>query len=112
MVDKIYYSSFDHEQLMRMKRVYPDAKVAPLYSFNMPLAWEYAKTLGVWAMHPKYTQLDLYPEYIDRCHEAGIWVNPWTADDPELCKKLADMGIDAFITNVPDVVRGVLGLED
>ena len=111
MVDKIYYSSFNHEQLMRMKRVYADAKVAPLYGFNMPYAWEYAKTLGVFAMHPHFDQLSLYDEYVDKCHEYGVRVNPWTIDDPEVAKALAEKGVDAFITNVPDVIKSALGIE-
>lgn len=112
MLDKIYYSSFDHEQLARMLRFDPEAKVAPLYGFNMVKPWLYSENLGAWAEHPRYNQITLYPELVDECHARGIRVNPWTCDDPEACRQLVEAGVDALITNTPDVARKVLGLED
>ncbi len=112
MLDRVFYSSFDHEQLARMLRIFPEAYVAPLYGFNMVKPWLYAENLGALASHPRYNQVFLYPEYVDECHKRGIRVNPWTVDDPEAIKSLAEAGCDALITNVPDVARKVLGLAD
>ena len=36
-------------------------------------------------------------------HAAGLAVNTWTCDDPDRIRWLADLGVDAVITNVPDV---------
>jgi len=36
-------------------------------------------------------------------HDAGVRVGVWTVDDPEEVRRLADAGVDAVITNVPDV---------
>ena len=36
-------------------------------------------------------------------HDAGLAVNTWTCDEPERIRWLADLGVDAVITNVPDV---------
>lgn len=110
MQDKIYYSSFDHEQLMRMKRLDPNAKIAPLYGFNMVKPWLYAENMGAWATHPRFNQIDLYPEMVEECHKRGIRVNPWTPDDPEVCKHLSEVGVDGIITNTPDVVKKALGI--
>ncbi len=112
MLDRVFYSSFDHMQLIRMLEIFPEAYVAPLYGFNMVKPWLYAENLGALASHPRYNQIALFPEYVDECHKRGIRVNPWTVDIPEDIKALADAGCDALITNVPDVARKVLGLDN
>lgn len=109
MQDGVLYSSFDHEQLARMLRVNPSAFVAPLYGFNMVKAWDYTANLGARATHPRDNQLTLYPEYVEKCHELGIRVHPWTVDDPDLAVKYAAMGVDAVITNQPARIRKALG---
>ena len=47
-------------------------------------------------------------EFVDRAHALGIAVNVWTVDEPEQMRALADMGVDAIITNVPSLCREVL----
>lgn len=110
MQDGVLYSSFDHEQLARMLRVNPSAFVAPLYGFNMVKAWDYAANLPAKAVHPKFTQLSLYEEYVEKCHALGIRVHPWTVDTAEDAQRLSAMGCDALITNRPDEIRTALGL--
>jgi glycerophosphoryl diester phosphodiesterase len=46
---------------------------------------------------------------VDRAHAAGIEVNSWTVDDPVRIARLGALGVDAVITNVPDVARAALG---
>jgi len=111
MKELTIYSSFDHAQLERMLKVNPDAFVAPLYGFNMVKPWDYTKNMGAKAVHPRDNQLDLYPEYVEKCHELGIRVHPWTVDDPEQAKKLAAMGCDAVITNRPSLIMEALGIK-
>ena len=93
-----------------MLDVNKDAFVAPLYSFNMLNAWDHAENMNALASHPNYSQITVnFADYVDRCHEKGIRVHPWTCDDPEIIKLLADKGCDAVITNVPDKAREALG---
>jgi glycerophosphoryl diester phosphodiesterase len=47
-------------------------------------------------------------EFVDRAHALGIAVNVWTVDEPEQMRALADMSVDAIITNVPSLCREVL----
>ena len=110
MQDGVLYSSFDHEQLARMLRVNPSAFVAPLYGFNMVKPWDYCRNMDAKASHPRYNQIELYPDYVEKCHALGIRVHPWTVDDAEAAKMLADAGCDALITNRPDFIRENLGL--
>jgi glycerophosphoryl diester phosphodiesterase len=38
-----------------------------------------------------------------------VAVNCWTCDDPDRIRWLADVGVDAIVTNVPDVALAALG---
>ena len=93
-----------------MLRVNPSAFVAPLYGFNMVKPWDYCKNMSALASHPRYNQIELYADYVEKCHELGIRVHPWTVDDADAAKMLADAGCDALITNRPDHIREALGL--
>jgi glycerophosphoryl diester phosphodiesterase len=45
---------------------------------------------------------------IDRAHELGIKVDVWTVDEPADVHALAAAGVDALVTNQPDVVLAAL----
>jgi glycerophosphoryl diester phosphodiesterase len=40
--------------------------------------------------------------------ELGRRIDVWTVDDPDEMRALAAAGVDAIMTNVPDVARSVL----
>jgi glycerophosphoryl diester phosphodiesterase len=40
--------------------------------------------------------------------EQGVRLDVWTVDDPDEIVALAAAGVDAIITNVPDVALGIL----
>ena len=103
MEDKVIYSSFDHFQIERMKQYDPCAAIAPLYSFNMLKPWNYAVDINAQAVHPKYTQIHSIENYVKECHDRGVRVNVWTANTEEEISFLLDAGVDAIITNYPDV---------
>lgn len=45
---------------------------------------------------------------IRAAHDRGLRVDVWTVDDPEEIRALAEAGVDAVVTNVPDVALAVL----
>ena len=61
---------------------------------------------GVGALH--FHEQWIGPELVARCHRAGLNVAAWTVDDPLRIRRLAEYGVDAIITNVPDRARQVL----
>jgi glycerophosphoryl diester phosphodiesterase len=56
--------------------------------------------------HPVVTQ-----EMVEAAHLRGLTVNVWTVDDPVRIRQLAEFGVDAIITNVPDQCRRALSEE-
>jgi len=57
---------------------------------------------------PALQVLKSHPRYVDRVHAHGGSVHCYTADDPADIEYLAALGVDALITNHPQVARQVL----
>jgi glycerophosphoryl diester phosphodiesterase len=43
------------------------------------------------------------PALLDAVHAAGAEVHVWTVDDPARMRMLLDLGVDAIVTNRPDL---------
>jgi glycerophosphoryl diester phosphodiesterase len=60
-------------------------------------------------LHPdRESALRASAEDVAAAHAAGLQLNVWTVDEPADVRALGALGVDALITNVPDVVLGVL----
>jgi glycerophosphoryl diester phosphodiesterase len=62
---------------------------------------------GCRAWHPAY-ELPLLAWLIPRVRRAGYQVNVWTVDDVAAMRRLLALDVDGIITNVPDVLRGLI----
>lgn len=107
MQGRILYSSFNHYALLTMRQQDPLAKIGLLYECVMVNPQLYAKRIGADAIHPsRYTLL--VPGVVRRCHRAGIRVHTWTVDDPISIRMMLEKGVDAIITNKPDLAKKIL----
>jgi glycerophosphoryl diester phosphodiesterase len=59
------------------------------------------------AVHPHHVFVN--EDFVRLAHDAGLAVNTWTCDEPERIRWLADLDVDAVITNTPDVALHALG---
>lgn len=100
--DRIIYSSFNHHSLLRVKAIKSDAVCGLLYDCCMIDPWDYAKRLGIEALHPHYSELLLNPIECEESRKAGLQVNTWTVNDDRDMKKIFRLGADMLITNYPD----------
>ena len=109
MQGRVIYSSFNHYVLQKMRELDPDAKIGLLYSNAMVDPWVYAKYLNADAIHPHSKAALLCPGLTEGCREKGIAVNAWAVDTEQEMAALMQQGINAIMTNSPDVALGLRG---
>jgi glycerophosphoryl diester phosphodiesterase len=104
---QVIISSFDHISLKRCKDLAPEIETAALLTFSFTYEpWNYCKTFSAESIHPLARTVE--KETVEKSHAAGIAVRPWTVDEPEVMRTLIDYGVDAIITNKPDVLLELL----
>lgn len=110
MADRIQLSSFNHYSLVTASQLilerHLDIPCGVLYSCSLVDPWSYVRNLGLQAIHPQYAALQI-PSLVDHCHAAGVAINAWTIDKPEHIALAVQLGIDAIITNMPDLAREI-----
>lgn len=107
MTDRIWCSSFNHESVKKVKQLCPEMKTGFLIADVIIDVADYARKNGVMALHPAlYHMQD--EGLIDRCKRNGLAVHVWTVNDSEHMKALCLAGVDALITNYPDIARKVV----
>jgi glycerophosphoryl diester phosphodiesterase len=106
----IIISSFNPFALQRMYTLDHKLPRGLLYAPNLPLylrrAW-LRPLAHATAMHPECSMIDA--KYMAWAKSKGLKVNTWTTDDPAEMKHLIGLGVDAIMTNKPDVLRQVIG---
>lgn len=107
--DRVFYSSFDHYILVKLKELDPTIKTAILYSSPIYRAAAYAKELGCFATHPSMTGALQYDD-LQFTRELGMDCNVWTINNTDNAKKLVELGATGIITDLPlETVRALRG---
>ncbi len=103
-------SSFDLVTVDTCRRIAPALATAWLTSGQevgsaARIAHEHGHT---WLNPDRVAALRASPDEIARIRAAGIRVSVWTVDDPGEIRALAAAGVDAIITNMPDVALAAM----
>lgn len=98
--EKVIISSFNHYTVHKIKELDPGISCGLLYMAGLFQPWEYARKVGVEALHPFY--LSINQEVIQQCQENGIMVNVFGANEPEMLGMLIKTGVDMIITDFPE----------
>ena len=108
--DRMLISSFDRETINAVRRLDPTLRTGYLVVKPSPPAGQTLREFlqsvadeGHIAIHPHRKAVTA--ELVEAAHAVGLAVNVWTVDRPDELRSLADLGVDALITNVPDVAR-------
>lgn len=109
MQGRVLYSSFNHYVLQKIRELDPDAEIGLLYGNAMVDPWVYANYLKANAIHPHYFAALQCPGLMEGCEANGVKVNTWTVNKPEDVLALSHKGVNAVITNHPDMALKVLG---
>lgn len=106
--DDVIVSCFHLPTLDRVREVAPEIPTAFLTYLSPPAADSVPLAVrgGHATIHPHWASVD--GALVDAAHAAGLAVNVWTVDDPDELRRLAGLGVDGVVTNVPAVARTVL----
>lgn len=102
-------SSFRLATIDRVRAVGPALATAFLTIHSTPdeLAAAVAGRHG--AVHPWVATLTA--GYVAQARRLGLRVNTWTCNDPHRAREVASWGVDGIVTDVPDVMRALLGAD-
>jgi glycerophosphoryl diester phosphodiesterase len=112
---RVLVSSFSPAAIWLWRRHHGDVPCGLLFEKPRPLRppWPLRTdcllpVLRAQAVHPDHQLCTA--EQLWRWHRRGYAVNVWTVDEPVRLRQLADMGVDAIITNDPAAARAALRL--
>ncbi|HVA89409.1 MAG TPA: glycerophosphodiester phosphodiesterase family protein [Chloroflexota bacterium] len=106
LYDRVVISSFDWAIIKELRRVDPAVRVALLADRRPDEALLYAAELGAVGVHLKAELVTTARAARAQTHGLGILA--WTVDEPEEMARLAALGIDAIVSNVPSRLREVV----
>lgn len=107
--DRVILSSFSPFALARVRSLDPRLVRGLLYDLRLPVylrrAW--LRFLAApHALHPEHTMVD--EAYMQWARSNKYTINTWTVDEPSAAVRLAAIGVNALITNRPDLIRQAL----
>jgi glycerophosphoryl diester phosphodiesterase len=107
---QVIVQSFSRESLLKVHRLNPDIPLVQLYGYEASAnitdeelreVKEYAIGIG-----PNYQRIDR--DVVNRAHQHGLDINPYTVNSKEDMRRLIDWGVDGIITNHPAWLHQVL----
>ena len=107
--DRAMVSSFNPLALRRAYRLNPNIKRGLLWSPRLPLhlRWQLFRSVAKPDMfHPHWQATT--PALVKREHDKGLLVNVWTCNEPQAMRRLIGMGVDAIMTDRPDLLKQVI----
>ena len=99
---QVIFSSFNHFVLRDLKEAYPEARIGLLYMEGLVDPWRYGQYLEAEALHPYFLSFDA--SVVKEAHQHGIKINTFTVNEEMDLRRLAEWGVDAVITDRPDVL--------
>lgn len=102
MEDRVLYSSFNHYTCVKMHELAPSSYVGFLYADGPIDMASYAAGHGADALHPALYNLQ-FPNYMQDAGANKLDVNVWTVNEEQYMQMCCMMGVNAIITNYPDV---------
>ncbi len=100
MLSDLMFSSYLHATLLEIKGLNSDPLTGILYTLMERDPVEYVQELGLDAINPPFKALNL--DIVERAHEQGLQVFPYTVNDSDMMLEMVQMGVDGIITDLPD----------
>ena len=99
LLERVSVGSFEERMLAEVGRLRPETPTT--FLFDRPCrAVGVAGTIG--------PRQDLVTrDLVDRAHDRGTRVVPWTVNDTQTMAELIDLGVDGLVTDQPELARAV-----
>lgn len=105
LYDQVIVSSFNAISLIRLHAIDPKVRLGFLYYLPVPAvllnAW-FTSVMEVSALHPYHKLVD--EALMTYARNKGCAVNTWTVNDLAEAKRLADLGVNTIMSDVPDQI--------
>jgi glycerophosphoryl diester phosphodiesterase len=109
LYDQVIVSSFNPVTLIKLRRHDADVPLGLLHMHDLPPflldTWT-GDVIRPQAVHPFHVAVDA--AYVEWAHSRGLAVNTWTVNEPAEAQRLAALGVDVIMTDVPDIIRATL----
>lgn len=108
LYSRVLISSFNPITLIKLRWLDPQVDLALLHGPLPPFlldAWT-GPVIAPVAVHPHHSLVDA--GYMAWARSRGCVVNTWTVNDPAEAQRLADLGVNAIMSDVPDQIRAHL----
>ena len=106
LYDRIVVSSFDWATIKELRRVDPAVRVALLADSRPDEALLYGAELGAGGVHLKAALITT--ALVASAQARGLGILAWTVDEPKEMARLAELDIDAIVSNIPSRLRDVI----
>jgi glycerophosphoryl diester phosphodiesterase len=111
--DRVIVSSFNVMSLFHMRWLDDKVRLGLLFYEPLPRFVREPWLLPLIrpeALHPHYSLVD--EPFMAWARQQGFAVNVWTVNEIDEARRLAALGVDAIITDAPDVIRAGLLVEE
>ena len=98
-LEEIVFISFAYQNMVYLRELAPDARLQFLTG-KEPVGPELIQKLKDYRLDLDISWKVLDEAGVKLLHEAGIEVNVWTVDDPEMAKQLIAWGVDYITSNI------------
>jgi glycerophosphoryl diester phosphodiesterase len=99
--DRLLVSSFDLDQLNKIKNLLPELKIGPLVSGPGGAYPEIAQKAGAYSVHIKRQEVSA--DFVADAHARGLKVFVYTVNTVRELERLQRLGVDGIFTDYPEL---------
>jgi len=103
-LDQVIFTSFKFDEVRKIRALNKEAKVGYIFGKLPENVDVFTEDVDLLSAH--YKSVDA--EFVKKAKSNGKEVHVWTVNEPEDMKRMIELGVEAIITNYPDVLRKVL----
>ncbi|WP_448635907.1 glycerophosphodiester phosphodiesterase family protein [Pedobacter panaciterrae] len=107
LTKRVTIQSFDVRTLQYLHENYPKIKTALLIDEKIDFEVNIADLGFKPTVYSPYSVL-VGKGLVERCHEAGVKIIPWTVNSIKDMKYLIGLGVDGVVTDYPNIYKKVL----